>query len=141
MGAISVEDRRRDGPQSDFTILLRVNRIGLWLRPKSIASHLTFSLKRCGPLVGAPTDGSHQKTAHHHIRWRFIAQPGRRFTQSRCVYVLAISLARDDRAFISGPSQRAVWDYSRFDAGFSPGVVKKDKPACSCQAPADLPTC
>jgi len=39
MGATSVEDRRRNGPQADFTILLRVNRIGLLLRPKVIAIH------------------------------------------------------------------------------------------------------
>jgi hypothetical protein len=89
------------------------------------------------PGRSARTDGS-QKTAHYPSAGG--SSPGQADVspQSRCVYVLAISPARDDRAFISGPSQRALSDYSRLDAGFSPGVVKKTRG--SWQAPADLPT-
>jgi hypothetical protein len=43
MGVTSVEDRRRNSPQADFTVLLPVNRIGWLLRPKVIAIHLMFS--------------------------------------------------------------------------------------------------
>ena len=53
VGATSVEDRRRDGLQADFTSLLCLNRIGLLRCPKVIVSHLTFSPKRFGPRRGA----------------------------------------------------------------------------------------
>jgi hypothetical protein len=52
MGVTSVEDRCRNSPQADFTALLRVNRIGLLLRPKVIAIHLMFSLNGFDPLSG-----------------------------------------------------------------------------------------
>jgi hypothetical protein len=77
MGATSVEDRRRNGPQADFTIELRVKRIGLLLRPKVIAIHPTFSLKRFGPLVGAPNGRKSKRTAHdqHPLALHRPAQP------------------------------------------------------------------
>jgi hypothetical protein len=65
MGVTSVEDRRRNSPQADFTVLLPMNRIGLLLQPKVIAIHLIFSLNRFDPLVGASNRRKSEKTAHH----------------------------------------------------------------------------
>jgi hypothetical protein len=38
-GVTSVEDRRGDSPQADFTVPLSVNRMGLLVCPKLIAIH------------------------------------------------------------------------------------------------------
>jgi hypothetical protein len=63
--AALIEDGSGDSPQTDFTVLNSVKRMGLLERPELVSIHLTFSHRVDVPRAGIHRRAELEETAHN----------------------------------------------------------------------------